>query len=153
MNWRNAALRVLTLWWRLTRPCTIGVRGVVLNDAGELLLVRHSYGGRKWFLPGGGHHGGESPAETLVREMREETGLEVQVTRLTGVYFYTGQYKRDHIYIFECETVGGEVRLVGGEIEAIDWFPPDALPDNLMIGMDRILDDWRDGVTGFGALA
>ena len=42
---------------------------------------------------------------------------------------------------------------MGGEIEAIDWFPPDALPDNLMIGMNRILDDWRDGVTGFGALA
>ncbi|HEY81099.1 MAG TPA: NUDIX domain-containing protein [Anaerolineae bacterium] len=152
MNWRDAALRVLILWWRLTRPCTIGVRGVVLNDAGEMLLVRHSYGDRRWFLPGGGHHGGESPSETLVREMREETGLDVAITGLVGVYFYTGQYKRDHIYIFACKAVGGGVRLVEGEIEDIGWFPPDALPDDLMLGMDRILDDWRRGETGYGRI-
>jgi len=152
MNWRDVALHVLTLWWRLTRPCTIGVRGIVLNEAGELLLVRHSYGGRRWFLPGGGHHGGESPSETLVREMREETGLEVTITRLAGVYFYTGQYKRDHIYIFECEVVGGDARLVGGEIGAIGWFPPDALPNPLMIGLERILQDWQQGVVGYGTI-
>jgi 8-oxo-dGTP pyrophosphatase MutT (NUDIX family) len=152
-NWRDAALSVLTIWWRLTKPCTIGVRGLVLNDAGEILLVQHSYGGRKWFLPGGGHRGGESPDETLVREMREETGLDVVVTGLVGVYFYTGGYKRDHIYIFACRATGGEVRRVGGEIEDIGWFPPDALPENLMLGMDRILDDWRSDVTGYGRIA
>jgi 8-oxo-dGTP pyrophosphatase MutT (NUDIX family) len=118
-----------------------------------MLLVQHSYGGRKWFLPGGGHRGGESPDETLVREMREETGLDVVVTGLVGVYFYTGGYKRDHIYIFACRATGGEVRRVGGEIADIGWFPPDALPENLMLGMDRILDDWRSDITGYGRIA
>jgi 8-oxo-dGTP pyrophosphatase MutT (NUDIX family) len=151
-NWRDAALSVLTLWWRLTRPCTIGVRGIVLNEAGEILLVQHSYGGRRWFLPGGGHRGSESPEEALVREMREETGLEVENTGLVGVYFYTGWYKRDHIYIFACRKVGGEVQRVGGEIADIRWFPPDALPPNQMIALDRILDDWRSGVAGFGRI-
>ncbi|HHB91165.1 MAG TPA: NUDIX domain-containing protein [Anaerolineae bacterium] len=152
MNWRDAALRVLLAWWRLMRPTTIGVRGIVVDETGKLLLVRHSYGARKWFLPGGGHRGDESPDQALVREMREETGIQVEVTRLVGVYFYNGQHKRDHIYVFACRAIGGESRLVGGEIEAIGWFPPDALPSNLMIGMDRILDDWRRGVPGFGPL-
>ena len=151
-NWRDAALDVLTLWWRLTRPQTVGVRGLVSNDAGEILLVRHSYAGRKWFLPGGGHHGNESPEAALVREMREETGLEVQVTRLIGVYFYTGSYKRDHIYLFECQVVGGGTRLVGGEIMDIGWFPPDALPDPMMLGIDKILDDWRSREAGYGSI-
>ncbi len=152
MNWRDGALHILTWWWRLTRPCTIGVRGIVLNEAGEMLLVRHSYGGRQWFLPGGGHRGDESPDETLVREMQEETGLEVRITGLTGVYLDSGQYKRDHIYIFTCRVTGGDLRLVGGEIEAIRWFPPDRLPPNRMPGMDRILRDWREGVVGYGRL-
>ncbi len=151
-NWRDAALSVLTIWWRLTKPCTVGVRGLVLNDAGEMLLVRHSYGGRNWFLPGGGHRGAESPDEALVREMREESGLEVAVTRLIGVYFYAGGYKRDHIYIFACQVVVGGVRRTGGEIADIGWFAPDALPENLMLGMARILADWRSGRTGYGRI-
>ncbi len=151
-NWRDAALSVLTIWWRLTKPCTIGVRGIVLNARGEMLLVRHSYGGRKWFLPGGGHRRAESPDETMVREMREETGLEVRVTGLVGVYFYTGAYKRDHIYIFVCEVIGGELQQVGGEIDDIGWFAPDELPPNLMIGMERFLADWRNHTAGFGRI-
>ncbi len=152
MNWRNIALRVLTLWWWLTRPCTVGVRGLVQNDTGEILLVRHSYGNRHWFLPGGGHRGNESPEQALVREMREETGLEVAITGLVGVYFYPGGYKRDHIYVFACKRVGGEAKLMGGEIEAIRWAAPEALPSPVMRGMDRILADWRRGVTGYGLL-
>ena len=152
LNWRDPALRVLTLWWRLTRPCTVGVRGIVENDAGEILLVRHSYGGRGWFLPGGGHRGSESPEEALVREMWEETGLKVEVTGLVGVYFYTGHYKRDHIYIFACRMVGGEVQRVGGEIADVGWFPPDALPPNQMLAMERILKDWRSRVAGYGRI-
>jgi 8-oxo-dGTP pyrophosphatase MutT (NUDIX family) len=84
--------------------------------------------------------------------MREETGLEVEITGLVGVYFYTGWYKRDHIYIFACRKVGGEVQRVGGEIADIRWFPPDDLPPNQMIALDRILDDWRSGVAGFGRI-
>ena len=151
-NWRDAALRVLALWWRLTRPCTVGVRGVVFNDAGEILLVRHSYGGRNWFLPGGGHRGGESPEEAMVREMREETGLAVAITGLVGVYFYTGWHNRDHIYVFACQRVGGDLQRVGGEIADIRWFPPDDLPPNQMLALDRILDDWRRGVAGYGRI-
>lgn len=153
LNWRDPALKLLLLWWRLTKPCTIGVRGLVANEAGDLLLVQHCYGRRSWFLPGGGHRRDESPEDALVREIREETGLEVAVTGLVGVYYYTGGYKRDNIYIFECRRVGGDVKHVGGEIADIGWFPPDALPEKLMVGMTRILDDWRSGKAGYGQIS
>lgn len=152
-NWRDVALLLLHQWWRLTKPCTVGVRGLVQNDEGAVLLVRHGYGGREWFLPGGGHRGSESPEEALVREMREETGLEVSVQGLIGAYFYTGGYKRDHILIYQCQAVGGEIQHVGGEISAIGWFAPDALPVPVMPGLARILHDWQHGVAGHGAIA
>ncbi len=151
-NWRDIAIGVLRVWWRITKPCTVGVRGLIWNEAGELLLVQHSYGDRKWFPPGGGHRGQESPEETLVREIREETGLSVRIQTLVGVYLYTGHYKRDHIYVFSCLIDEGAPRLVGGEIAAVRWFSPDALPDPHMVGLEQILADWRRGVAGFGRI-
>jgi ADP-ribose pyrophosphatase YjhB (NUDIX family) len=58
---------------------------VVTNDAGEILLQRRS-DNDLWALPGGTMDLGERIAETVVREVREETGLEVEVTGIVGVY-------------------------------------------------------------------
>jgi 8-oxo-dGTP diphosphatase len=66
----------------------IAAYGVICDEAGRLLLVRASkvsdYPGR-WFLPGGGVRHGEHPETTVVREVREETGLQVAVGRLLRV--------------------------------------------------------------------
>ena len=64
---------------------TPGVAAVIVNDRGEVLLQRRSDDGR-WGLPGGAMEPGEEPAETLVREVREETALEVVPERIVGVY-------------------------------------------------------------------
>ena len=64
---------------------TPGVAAVILNDAGHVLLQRRSDDG-EWGLPGGAMEPGEEPAESLVREVREETALEVVPERIVGVY-------------------------------------------------------------------
>lgn len=65
---------------------TIGASALILDESGErVLLTRRTDNGR-WCLPGGRMDPGESLAETCVREVREETGLEVEVVRLIGVY-------------------------------------------------------------------
>ncbi len=149
-NWRDPALRVLVLWWRLTRPRTVGVRGIVTDDEGRILFVRHGYGARTWYLPGGGSSGSETADEALVREMREETGVQVEVTRLVGVYLWMVAYKRDHIFVFACRRLGGEMRADGTEISAAGWYPLDALPEPLTPGTRAVLEHWRTGYTGYG---
>ena len=149
-HWRDPALKVLVVWWWLTRPRTVGVRGIVTDAEGRILFVRHSYGSRFWYLPGGGSNGNESTDEAMVREIREETGLAVEVTRLVGVYLWLGAYKRDHIFVFACKRLGGALQADGTEISAAGWYPLDALPEPLTPGTGAVLEHWQSGHTGYG---
>lgn len=73
----------------------------VTNDAGQLLLIRRS-DNDNWALPGGGLDLGESLPQTAVRETREETGIDCEVTGLSGIYTDPG-----HVILY---TSNGEVR-------------------------------------------
>jgi ADP-ribose pyrophosphatase YjhB (NUDIX family) len=75
-----------------------GAVALVQNDAGDVLLIQCSDNGR-WALPGGGHDLGESIGETVRREVREETGLEVEVTDLSDVSNGPG-----HIMLYDDTT-------------------------------------------------
>ena len=61
-------------WWRIRRAMTLGVRGIALDPAGHLLLVRHTYA-PGWHLPGGGVESAETTINAIVREMAEEGGV------------------------------------------------------------------------------
>jgi len=68
----------------------LGAAAAILDDAGRILLVRHGYGRQNWELPGGVAMPGESPEDTAIREVAEETGLTVVAERITGVYAEPG---------------------------------------------------------------
>lgn len=71
-------------WLRIR---TRGVKVMLFNDDGELLLIRNSYGNRALFvLPGGGIHRRETPEAAACREVREELGLDVRELALVGNY-------------------------------------------------------------------
>ena len=65
----------------------IGAACAIFDGRGDVLLVRHAYGRLNWELPGGGSQPGEAPDDTARRELLEETGLELEIDRLTNVYF------------------------------------------------------------------
>jgi len=125
-----------------------GVAAVILTTDGVLLQRRDDNG--KWGLPGGGVEPGESVRAAIIREVREETGLEVEPLRLVGVYsdpvhhqivtYPDGNVIHYVSSVFECAIRGGELAC-GVESLELGFFPPGALPDDtLPIARIRIDD-------------
>ena len=112
-----------------------GVAGVIVNEAGLVLLQLRSDSGT-WGLPGGAIDPGEEPAEALVREIREETALEIVPERIVGVYsgpdFRVRYANGDEAMIvsitFKCRPLAGAPRVNDDESLEIRYFSPDALP-------------------------
>ncbi|HSF02618.1 MAG TPA: NUDIX domain-containing protein, partial [Solirubrobacterales bacterium] len=112
-----------------------GVAAVIVNAAGQVLLQRRSDDG-EWGLPAGGLEPGEEPAEALVREVREETALEVVPERIVGVYggpdFFVRYPNGDEAAIlsitFACRPLAGEPRVNDDESLEVRYFALDALP-------------------------
>ncbi len=116
--------------WRLLRPRTRGVKVMLFNPAGELLLVRHSYGDTGLFmLPGGGVRPFERPEAAAVREIREELACGVEGLAFVSVHAATREGKRDTVHLY-CARAAGPVRADGVEIAEARFFPLDALPAN-----------------------
>jgi 8-oxo-dGTP diphosphatase len=120
-----------------------GVTGIVFNDHEEVLLHRTADYGR-WFLPGGALDPGELPADAIVREVWEETGIEVIPEHLSGVYsepLITYPNGDQVMYIslaFRCVPIGGTLQAHDDESLEIRYFPIDALPELSPNDRDRI---------------
>jgi ADP-ribose pyrophosphatase YjhB (NUDIX family)/GNAT superfamily N-acetyltransferase len=113
-----------------------GVTGVVLDDAGRLLLGRRADTG-DWALPSGILEPGEQPADGLAREVEEETCVRVQVEALTSVWtqpevrYPNGDRSRYLDLCFLCRHVSGEPGVGDGELTEVGWFDRDDLPEGL----------------------
>lgn len=106
------------------------VVAVVLNDQGQLLLI-HKTDNDLWALPGGGHEIGESIADTVVREVKEETGYDVEVTGISGTYtnprhvmaYDDGEVRQQFSICFRARLIGGDPRT-SNESKAVEWVDP-----------------------------
>jgi 8-oxo-dGTP pyrophosphatase MutT (NUDIX family) len=126
----------------------VGAAAVVLDDSGQVLLVRHTYGRFNWELPGGASEPGETVAETALRELREETSLEAAAERLIGIY-----YDREtdaHHFVFRCRVLAGEATPSSDEVSDVGYWAPDALPRPISDFTLRRIEDALSGT--FGAL-
>ncbi len=101
----RAAHGVRSLYWRIRRPTTVGVRIAVVSANGEVVVVRHSYGPPYLYFPGGRVDRGETCAEAAVRELAEETAIRpargAASLRLFGVYTNRRGGLTTHIILFE----------------------------------------------------
>ena len=132
------------------RPGTVAVGAccAIFDTAGQVLLVRHDYGRRNWELPGGGAEPGESPDETALRELREETGLDATIERLTGVYYEMGHERGPFLhFVFRCRAPGAAVPNPSSpEIAEVGFWPVEGLPGPMSDFTERrIADAQADG--------
>jgi ADP-ribose pyrophosphatase YjhB (NUDIX family) len=119
-------------WWglvspRIDRTPLVVVQAVVRGDPGLLLCVRADL--RGWELPGGEPEPGEPPERAVVREVREETGVDVAVERAVGEWVRTG-FRPHRALVYLCRPLGG-TPAPSAETPRVAWFAPGALPDTL----------------------
>ena len=124
----------------------VGVAAAVFDPSGRLLLLRRRDSGL-WAMPGGwADVGTDTPAAMTAREVREETGIEVRVDRLLGLY--DSRFRRfrhpHHLYhiVFRCTPIGGTPEVTEESL-AIDYFAPYALPPLAASHVDAVRDAFR----------
>jgi 8-oxo-dGTP pyrophosphatase MutT (NUDIX family) len=129
------AIRViLHFYWRLTRGLTLGVRGLVINGAGHVFLVKHSYIDG-WHLPGGGVEPGETLLTALARELREEGNIEITADPpLHGIFFNGRISRRDHVAVYVVRAFRqASWPVPNHEIIGHGFYPLDALPEGTSV--------------------
>jgi 8-oxo-dGTP pyrophosphatase MutT (NUDIX family) len=141
MPWRRRLSPFLQplyrVYSRLSRGMTLGVRGVVLNAAGEVLLVEHTYVAG-WHLPGGGVERGETAEEAIVRELVEEAGVQaLERPKLIGAHSNHPLHRGDHVLVYRVDKWAPCEATSWGEILAVGWFAPDRLPVGITAGTRR----------------
>ncbi len=104
----------------------IGTNGIIINEYGEVLLIRRD-DTRTFAPPGGGLEAGELPTDNVRREVREETGLIVLPVRLVGVYHFHWLKEGNLGFVFRCLQQGGEV-TPSPESPVVAYFPAHKLP-------------------------
>jgi 8-oxo-dGTP pyrophosphatase MutT (NUDIX family) len=127
----------------LTRPLTIGVRVIMIRER-SVLLVKHSYEPH-WFIPGGGVKRGETMEQAARREAREEAGAQLGKLNLMGVYTNLQEYKSDHVTVFYCTDFTLAKESYDFEIEAVEFFDVDNLPEEISAGSARRVKEYLNG--------
>lgn len=123
---------------------------IITDSEGRILLQKRTHPKGRWGLPGGLMELGESCEETAVREVREETSLEIKKPKLFGVYsgkdYYCTGETGDEWYVvviaYTCGTFSGEVKINDGESEELRWFLPDEIPESLANSHREIIMDY-----------
>ena len=108
---------------------------VITDEQGRVLLGKRT-DNTLWTIPGGTMKPGETIAETAIREVMEETGIEVEVLALIGIYsnpnhvveYSDGEVRQQFSVCFACRRVGGEL-ATSDETTEVGYFSPDELED------------------------
>ena len=124
----RAAHRARKQYWRLAKPALTGVTVIALDGAGQVLLVRHTYGSGLWSLPGGGLRRGEAPHVAAMREFAEELGCAIERIEAVGLHRSTLHGAPTERHVFR-----GKIAVTpqpdGREVAEARFFASDKLPE------------------------
>lgn len=150
------ATRIASLFEGETGYATpkLGVRGAVFDAAGRILMVREVVDDHRWTLPGGWADVNQTPAESVVREVFEESGYRVRPVKLAAVWDRARQAHPPMAFsvvrmFFMCALEGGEP-AISLETSEVGWFAEADIPSDLSVRrthprhIQRMFAHWRD---------
>jgi len=142
MLFNKVARKFFQKYWRWRRALTLGVRGIVIDHDGRVLLVRHTYT-EGWNLPGGGVEFGETLEQSLARELDEEGGVIMEgAPELIGIYDNRVAFPGDHVATYVVRRWHRDrVPAPNMEIAETGFFHPDALPDAIVPAARRRIEE------------
>ena len=120
--------------------------GCIFNERGEVLLQRRG-DSNKWGFPGGAVELGETPEMAAIRELKEETGLDVEICRMIGVYtdcdmeYPNGDRAHSISIVYELKVIGGKIYCDSDETLELRFFPLNDMPPLFCKQHEDILKD------------
>ncbi len=151
-----AVERIETLFEAETGYATpkVGVRGAVFDDDGRILMVRETEDNHRWTLPGGWADVNQTPSQSVVREVFEESGYRVRAVKLAAVWDRARQLQPTMAFsvvrmFFICALEGGEP-TTSLETSEVGWFGESELPEDLSVRrtsrfhIERMFAHWRE---------
>jgi ADP-ribose pyrophosphatase YjhB (NUDIX family) len=134
--WRLMPMWVHVLAMKIFRPkFRAAVAALLFDEQGRVLLFRHTYRKFEWGIPAGGLEHREQPADAIVREFYEETGMNIETVRLLTVVSAREDHHLTSVYL--CKIVDGEFKP-SYEISEIKYFDVNDLPRMLFAEKDLI---------------
>lgn len=141
---RKRLWRIMQVWFRWRRSMTIGVRGLVIAGGERILLVRPRLVDY-WTLPGGGLERGETAAEALARELKEEAAITVKgVPKLLAVFSHELEFRGDHVLLYLVTDFEAEKFVPSLEIIEARFFELKKLPETITVGTWRRIDEFMN---------
>jgi len=124
---------------------TLGVRAIVEDDEGRIILVRHTYV-KGWFLPGGGVETGETLEQAIEKELREEVNVRIASRpRLISMHKNPNASKRDHVAMFHIdEWTQTAMPEPNREIAECRWVPKHDLPPGTTRGTRARISEYLE---------
>ncbi len=128
----------------------------IVDEHGRILLQKRGDDGNcgKWGLPGGAWEIGESAEDAAIREAKEETGLDIEIVGLIGIYskyfadYPNGDRSQTSVCLFECRPKSSELSVDGTETLDLQYFDKENLPEAFNVQHQDMLRDWKDGSAG-----
>lgn len=121
---------------------------IVVKD-NKILLIKRSIDPEsgQWALPGGYLSWDETTEEGAIREVKEETGVDVKVTKLLGVYSDPYRVRIEVLenvaIVYIAEPVSDRAASALDEVEKVEWVSLDAIPQNLAFDHNKIIEDYK----------
>ena len=110
-----------------------------MEHDGRWLMIRNTYGGGYWTLPGGGVRRREKPADAARREVLEEVGIRLASVEEIGSYFSTRHYSKDTVHCFRANVDEPTHQIDRREVLEAAWFRPEEIPDFHGAAVDEVL--------------